>query len=89
MDLDFDNAEGTEENRSDSIKSLHNAPRSWLAAYEDYCSRIEDTAEWGGQLELQALSSYLRLPIWIYSADSPILKMGSENEAYGPHLQLT
>lgn len=36
-------------------------------------------AEWGGQLEIQALCAALGRVIYIYSADAPVLKMGEEH----------
>jgi len=44
--------------------------------FDEYVQRIRATTEWGGQLEIQALANALRIPIWIYSADAPIIKMG-------------
>ena len=34
--------------------------------------------EWGGQLELRALSLALNRPIRIYSADSPVMVIGED-----------
>ncbi|KAJ8602428.1 hypothetical protein CTAYLR_001237 [Chrysophaeum taylorii] len=44
--------------------------------FRDHCARVADTADWGGQTELLALANLLRVPIWVYSRDAPILKMG-------------
>lgn len=46
--------------------------------FESYCTKIENvvTAEWGGQLEIRALSECLRRPIHVYEASVPVLKMG-------------
>jgi OTU domain-containing protein 6 len=43
-------------------------------------SLIEDVtkAEWGGQLELRAISSSFETCIIVYEATSPVLKMGEE-----------
>jgi len=46
--------------------------------FEKYCHEIETTNIWGGQLEIQALSSALGQPIEIFQADSPILKIGED-----------
>lgn len=51
--------------------------------FESYCSKIENVsgAEWGGQLEVRALSECLRRPIHIYEAAAPVIKMGEETAA--------
>ncbi|XP_034016914.1 deubiquitinase OTUD6B [Thalassophryne amazonica] len=46
--------------------------------FEKYCSDVEHTAAWGGQLELRALTQVLHLPIEVIQADSPTLKIGEE-----------
>uniref|UniRef100_A0A8C3WA54 ubiquitinyl hydrolase 1 n=1 Tax=Catagonus wagneri TaxID=51154 RepID=A0A8C3WA54_9CETA len=43
-----------------------------------YCDDIVNTAAWGGQLELRALSHILRSPIEIIQADSPPIVVGEE-----------
>ncbi|XP_029369262.1 deubiquitinase OTUD6B [Echeneis naucrates] len=46
--------------------------------FEKYCSEVEHTAAWGGQLELRALTQVLQLPIEVIQADSPAIKIGEE-----------
>ncbi|KAJ7991935.1 hypothetical protein DPEC_G00289020 [Dallia pectoralis] len=46
--------------------------------FQKYCCDIEDTAAWGGQLELRALTQVLRLPIEVIQADSPDIIIGEE-----------
>lgn len=46
--------------------------------FEKYCSDVEHTAAWGGQLELQALTQVLKLPIEVIQADSPSIRIGEE-----------
>ncbi|XP_071356695.1 deubiquitinase OTUD6B [Trachinotus anak] len=46
--------------------------------FEKYCSEVEHTAAWGGQLELRALTQVLHLPIEVIQADSPAIKIGEE-----------
>ncbi|XP_037548681.1 deubiquitinase OTUD6B [Nematolebias whitei] len=46
--------------------------------FEKYCSDVEHTAAWGGQLELRALTHILHLPVEVIQADSPTLKIGEE-----------
>lgn len=48
--------------------------------FESYCAKIEDAsgAEWGGQLEVRALSECLHRPIHVYDATAPVVKMGED-----------
>lgn len=46
--------------------------------FEKYCGEVEHTAAWGGQLELQALTKVLHLPIEVIQAESPTIKIGEE-----------
>lgn len=46
--------------------------------FEKYCSDVADTAAWGGQLELKALSQVLQLPIEVIQAESPSVIIGEE-----------
>ena len=36
--------------------------------FRAYCERVRSSADWGGHLELRALSMALKRPVWIYSA---------------------
>ena len=44
-----------------------------------YCDKIRDTAEWGGNAEIVALSAVLKLPITVY-AKSGITKFGEDHQ---------
>ncbi|KAM8767800.1 deubiquitinase OTUD6B [Acanthopagrus schlegelii] len=46
--------------------------------FEKYCSDVEHTAAWGGQLELRALTQVLQLPIEVIQADASTIKIGEE-----------
>ncbi|XP_054513374.1 deubiquitinase OTUD6B isoform X2 [Pan troglodytes] len=46
--------------------------------FQKYCEDIVNTAAWGGQLELRALSHILQTPIEIIQADSPPIIVGEE-----------
>ncbi|XP_010778549.1 deubiquitinase OTUD6B [Notothenia coriiceps] len=46
--------------------------------FEKYCSDVEHTAAWGGQLELRALTQVLLLPMEVIQADSPPIQIGEE-----------
>ncbi|KAJ3055141.1 OTU domain-containing protein 6B [Rhizophlyctis rosea] len=48
------------------------------AEYKQYCNTVEETALWGGQLEIQALSKALGRPIHIVQMGSPVLKVGED-----------
>jgi OTU domain-containing protein 6 len=39
--------------------------------YETYVDRVRSSADWGGHLELRALSIALKRPVVVYSAQSP------------------
>lgn len=57
-------------------------------AFEAYCMEIETTASWGGQLELQALSRALKVPIEVYSATLPLVELGAEHKKDHPPLRV-
>lgn len=46
--------------------------------YQKYCHDVANTAAWGGQLELRALSHILQTPIQVIQADMPSLTIGEE-----------
>ncbi|KAF7650801.1 hypothetical protein LDENG_00120500 [Lucifuga dentata] len=46
--------------------------------FEKYCSDVEHTSAWGGQLELRALTQVLHLPVEVIQSDSPTIKIGEE-----------
>ena len=48
-------------------------------AYEAYCSEVETTAAWGGQVEAQALAGALGVHIQVYSVGLPLVEMGQEH----------
>ncbi|KAI8520079.1 OTU domain-containing protein 6B [Branchiostoma belcheri] len=52
--------------------------------FEDYCNDIANTAAWGGQLELQALSRILECSIEVIQAEGPAIKIGEEYDAKLP-----
>ncbi|XP_078606780.1 deubiquitinase OTUD6B-like [Branchiostoma floridae x Branchiostoma japonicum] len=52
--------------------------------FEDYCNDIANTAAWGGQLELQALSRILMCSIEVIQAEGPAIKIGEEYDAKLP-----
>uniref|UniRef100_A0A8D0GBT8 ubiquitinyl hydrolase 1 n=1 Tax=Sphenodon punctatus TaxID=8508 RepID=A0A8D0GBT8_SPHPU len=46
--------------------------------FQKYCDDIVNTAAWGGQLELRALSHILQTPIEVLQMDSPPIVVGEE-----------
>ncbi|XP_015261548.1 PREDICTED: OTU domain-containing protein 6B isoform X2 [Gekko japonicus] len=46
--------------------------------FEKYCCDIANSAAWGGQLELRALSHILQTPIEVVQMDSPPIIVGEE-----------
>ena len=44
----------------------------------EYCHRMENTSDWGGELELRALSEVLENPIQIFCAETPPILMGED-----------
>ncbi|XP_045143543.1 deubiquitinase OTUD6B isoform X3 [Echinops telfairi] len=49
-----------------------------LEDFGKYCDDVVNTAAWGGQLELRALSHILQTPIEVIQADSPPIIVGEE-----------
>ena len=49
-----------------------------------YVAKIKDTAEWGGQLELQAIARAYKVGINVLQADGRIEKMGPDSSASDP-----
>lgn len=46
--------------------------------FEEYCDKIEETAAWGGQIELQALSQAIERHIQVHCAGLPVVEQGLE-----------
>ncbi len=57
------------------------------AAFEAYCCAVENSAAWGGQLELRALAQALRRHIAVYSVGMPRVDMGPEFQGGSPFNQ--
>lgn len=55
--------------------------------FESYCNEVATTKLWGGQLELRALSNYLKCPIKIIQANGPPTVQGESFT--GPELTIT
>lgn len=50
-----------------------------VEGFKTYCDEVENTAAWGGHVELQALSSALSLHVKVHSADGPCVEVGPEH----------
>jgi OTU domain-containing protein 6 len=58
-------------------------------AFELYCNEVENTAAWGGHVEIEALSRALKTHIQVFSAGMTAVDVGQEfKEQGGPTLQL-
>ncbi|KAL6049112.1 OTU domain-containing protein 6B [Balamuthia mandrillaris] len=71
---------------ADDFKPFVDLEEDTHESFEAYCEAIKSTSSWGGQLELKALTHYLRVPILIHSAYSPDVVMGEEYEGSPLHL---
>lgn len=79
-------AEHMSRNSEDYLPFLETVDGS-SKAFKVYCDTIKNTAAWGGQLELRALSKALKVGIEVYSADMPLVTMGKA-EGSSPRLKL-
>lgn len=57
------------------------------AEFEKYCADLKNTAAWGGQIEISALSQILQLPIEVIQATGPPTIQGDNFK--GPNLIIT
>ncbi|KAF7211187.1 deubiquitinase OTUD6B [Nothobranchius furzeri] len=74
-------AEHMRENVDDFLPFLTNPDTGDVLTadeFEKYCSDVEHTAAWGGQLELRALTQVLHSPIEVIQSDSPTIRIGEE-----------
>ncbi|KAK9809985.1 hypothetical protein WJX72_003005 [[Myrmecia] bisecta] len=58
------------------------------AFFQKYCREVEDTAAWGGQVELGALAHSLQRHIIVYSVGLPAVDMGIEYKGKAPSLRV-
>lgn len=58
------------------------------AEFEKYCSDLRNTAAWGGQIEISALSQILKVPIEVIQATGPPTIQG-DDKFKGPNLIIT
>lgn len=58
------------------------------AEFEKYCSDLRNTAAWGGQIEISALSQILQVPVEVIQATGPSTIQGDE-KFKGPNLVIT
>ncbi|XP_011202897.2 deubiquitinase OTUD6B [Bactrocera dorsalis] len=76
----------------DSLICYMTNPKTGLlltdAEFENYCELLHTTPAWGGQIELKALSSILKVPIEVLQAEGPPTLQGADEFA-GPSLLIT
>lgn len=70
---------------ADDVEDGSRSPEEIFTAH---CVQVEDTASWGGQVELHALSRSLRAPIEVYSAMLPLMELGVEFKDARPPLRV-
>ena len=58
-------------------------------SFKEYVESVRNTSEWGGHLELRALTHTLRRPIVVYSADAAPLRIGDEFDEEGEEIRLS
>jgi hypothetical protein len=56
--------------------------------FEEYCRTVEETAAWGGQVELGALAKLLDRSITVYSVGMPAVRMGPDEPGADPAVRL-
>ncbi|KAL1915720.1 uncharacterized protein VTP21DRAFT_6479 [Calcarisporiella thermophila] len=73
-------AEYLREHPDDFIPFLYNSNGDMYTSedFVKYCNEIENTASWGGQLEILALSKAYQVPIHVVQMGSPMVKIGEE-----------
>ncbi|KAJ9127791.1 hypothetical protein QFC24_000074 [Naganishia onofrii] len=53
--------------------------------YREYCKRVEQSGDWGGEIEIQALSKYYNIPIHVIQHGPPhIISHTPVDEGSGP-----
>jgi OTU domain-containing protein 6 len=57
-----------------------------ITSFEQYVDSVRSSSDWGGHLELRALSEGLKRPLVVYSAAQPKLVMGDEDGGGKPIL---
>ncbi|KAF8967785.1 hypothetical protein BGZ46_000099 [Entomortierella lignicola] len=79
-DLRHNTAEYMRENSDDFIPFLTNKHGDMMSSedFAEYCSTLENTAVWGGQPELLALSRVHKVPIWVVQMGSPTVKLSAD-----------
>jgi OTU-like cysteine protease len=77
-DKDIDNPQDGQD-RDDDDQNGSGADATPDARLKRYCTELEQTAVWGGELELRALSNALNRRIRVFSADMDVLEIGAEH----------
>lgn len=61
-----------------AVQATDNEGKEGEARFEEHCDEVEESAAWGGQLELEALSKAYQRHITVYSVGMPPVEMGQE-----------
>lgn len=77
-------AEYLRSNKQDFLPFFVDESSDTDSAFEDHCQRVESTAEWGGEMELQALARTLDRSIIVYSVDLPETTLGHQESKGEP-----
>lgn len=54
--------------------------------FDGYCNRVENTSDWGGELELRALADELGVQIEVHRAEEPPLLLGEAGDRHVLHV---
>ncbi|KAI9297991.1 OTU-domain-containing protein [Neoconidiobolus thromboides FSU 785] len=68
------------ENKDDFLPYIPFTDEDLEITFSKYCSDIEKTAIWGGELEILAIAKSLKIPIKVYQANQAPLTIGPEGE---------
>ena len=67
------------EHRDDFAPFIEENEAGQAVDFEDYCYEVENTAAWGGQLELGALATALQKHIRVYAVGMPVVEVMAGN----------
>ena len=62
------------------VQTAEDSVKDPEARFAEYCDEVEESAAWGGQLELKALAGAYERHITVFSVGMPPVEMGKEFE---------
>lgn len=71
-------AEHIRKNADEFASYLFDDKTGELIDIDTYCDTLENTAMWGGEVEIQALSQVFSTPIRVYFASQPVMTVNEE-----------